>query len=119
MLKAFTSRPRVCLVLGAGAGIGTHVASRFAREGFVACLCRRSDQAGLDADVKDIEKAGGAAKGFLMNAITPGSIEEMVKDIEANVGDIEVVAYNLGAQVLQSISVLPWQHQCSSSAVGP
>ncbi len=31
----------VCLVIGAGAGIGGNVARRFAQEGYHACLCRR------------------------------------------------------------------------------
>jgi len=39
----------VCLILGAGAGIGGNVAKRFAREGYHACLARRSDKPGLDA----------------------------------------------------------------------
>ena len=40
----------VCLVIGAGAGagIGGNVGKRFAREGYHAVLCRRSDEAGLD-----------------------------------------------------------------------
>ena len=37
----------VCLVIGAGAGIGGNVGKRFAREGFHVCLCRRSDEEGL------------------------------------------------------------------------
>ena len=37
----------VCLVIGAGAGIGGTVARRFAREGYHACLCRRTDEEGL------------------------------------------------------------------------
>ena len=39
---------KVCLVLGAGAGIGGTVAKKFAKEGYYACLCRRSDQEGLN-----------------------------------------------------------------------
>ncbi len=38
----------VCLVIGAGAGIGGTAGQRFAREGYHAALCRRSDQQGLD-----------------------------------------------------------------------
>ena len=33
----------VCLVVGAGAGIGGNVARRFAQEVYQASLCRRSD----------------------------------------------------------------------------
>src|SRR5271167_1842385 len=38
----------VCLVIGAGAGIGGNVARRFAQKGYHACLCRRSDLDGLN-----------------------------------------------------------------------
>ena len=89
----------VCLVVGAGAGIGGNVARRFAREGYHACLCRRTDQDGLNKLLSAIKEDGGAASGFLLNAIEPGSIEERVAAIEAEIGPIEVVVYNLGAQI--------------------
>ncbi len=89
----------VCLVLGAGAGIGGNVGKRFARGGYHAVLCRRSDQEGLDQLVHEIEDDGGSATGSLMNAIEEGAIENTVAEIEAEIGPIEVVAYNLGAQI--------------------
>ncbi len=89
----------VCLVLGAGAGIGGTVARRFAAEGYHACLCRRTDRPGLDRLVSEIEGDGNEATGFLLNAVEENSIEDRVADIEANVGPIEVVVYNLGAQI--------------------
>ena len=46
----------VCLVLGAGAGIGGTVATKFAQEGYHSCLCRRSDQDGLDNLVSILKK---------------------------------------------------------------
>lgn len=89
----------VCLVVGAGAGIGGNVAKRFAREGYHAVLCRRSDAGGLDKIVRQIEHEGGTASGFMLNAIEPDSIEELVATIEADVGPIEVAIHNLGAQI--------------------
>ena len=89
----------VCLVIGAGAGIGGTVGKRFAAEGYHAVLCRRSDQAGLDTLISDIEAGGGSASGYLLNAVEEGTIEERVADIEANIGPIEVVVFNLGAQI--------------------
>ncbi|MCA6245063.1 MAG: SDR family NAD(P)-dependent oxidoreductase, partial [Phenylobacterium sp.] len=71
----------VCLILGAGAGIGGNVAKRFAREGYHACLARRSDKAGLDRLVADIEAEGGSATGYMINAVDEGSIEQLVTDI--------------------------------------
>jgi len=89
----------VCLVIGAGAGIGGNVGRRFAAGGYHAVLCRRSDEEGLQQLVAGIEAAGGSASGYLLNAIEPGSIEERVAAIEEELGPIEVVVYNLGAQI--------------------
>jgi NAD(P)-dependent dehydrogenase (short-subunit alcohol dehydrogenase family) len=92
-------RQKVCLVLGAGAGIGGSVARRFAREGYHAVLCRRSDEDGLRRLVAGIEEGGGSATGRILNAADDESIEKLVADVEANVGPIEVVLFNLGAQI--------------------
>ena len=89
----------VCLVIGAGAGIGGNVGKRFAAGGYHTVLCRRSDDQGLRQLVADIEAAGGSASGYLLNAIEEGSIEERVATIEQEIGPIEVVVYNLGAQI--------------------
>ena len=89
----------VCLILGAGAGIGGNVAKRFSSEGYHACLARRTDQAGLDKLVAEIEANGGSASGFILNAVKEGSIEQLVTHIEADVGPIAVAVFNLGAQI--------------------
>lgn len=89
----------VCLVIGAGAGIGGNVGKRFAQEGYHAVLCRRTDEKGLNRLVADIESEGGSASGFLLNAVEADSIEERVAAVEADIGPIHVVVFNLGAQV--------------------
>ncbi|NKC14914.1 MAG: SDR family NAD(P)-dependent oxidoreductase [Gammaproteobacteria bacterium] len=89
----------VCLVVGAGAGIGGTVGKRFAKEGFHAVLCRRTDNEGLQKLVEDIEKDGGSASGYLLNAVEPNSLEDRIAAIEADIGPIEIVVFNLGAQI--------------------
>jgi NAD(P)-dependent dehydrogenase (short-subunit alcohol dehydrogenase family) len=89
----------VCVVIGAGAGIGGNVAARFALGGYHACLCRRTDRQGLDKLVNEIRTRGGEASGYLLNAAAENAIEERVAAIEADVGPIEVAVYNLGAQI--------------------
>ena len=88
----------VCLVLGAGAGIGGTVAAKFASEGYHSYLCRRTDQEGLDNLIKGIEDSGGSASGSLLNAIEEDVLEELITKVESDVGPIEVLVYNLGAQ---------------------
>jgi NAD(P)-dependent dehydrogenase (short-subunit alcohol dehydrogenase family) len=89
----------VCLVMGAGAGIGGNVGKRFAKGGYHAVLCRRSNEQGLERLVQEIEAVGGAASGFLLNAAEANSIEERVAAVEKDIGPIEVVVFNLGAQI--------------------
>lgn len=89
----------VCLVIGAGAGIGGTVGHRFAREGYHAVLCRRSDNAGLQALVDGIRSDGGDATGRLINAIEDNALEDLIVDVEQSIGPIEVLIYNLGAQI--------------------
>jgi|TARA_B100002052_G_scaffold298731_1_gene333228 NAD(P)-dependent dehydrogenase (short-subunit alcohol dehydrogenase family) len=88
----------VCLVLGAGAGIGGTVAAKFANEGYHAHLCRRTDQEGLDKLIQGIEDSGGSASGSLINAIEEDVLEELITTVESDIGPIEVMVYNLGAQ---------------------
>ena len=88
----------VFLVLGAGAGIGGTVAAKFASEGFHACLCRRSDQDGLDRLIANIEEQGGTANGYLVDAIEENALEKLILKVEKDIGPIEVLVYNLGAQ---------------------
>ena len=49
--------------------------------------------------VGSIESEGNSASGFLLNAVETDSIEERVAAVEAEIGPIEVVVFNLGAQI--------------------
>lgn len=110
---------KVCLVIGAGAGIGGSVGRKFAQEGYHAALCRRSDEDGLNRMVAGIEAEGGSASGHLVNAVQEGAIEELVAAVE-KLGPIDVVLFNLGAQIggrsLEDTSLkvfeLGWQMAC-------
>ena len=53
---------KVALVIGAGDSTGGAIARRFAREGFVACVTRRSEDK-LQPLVEAIRAEGGQADG--------------------------------------------------------
>ena len=89
---------KVCLVLGAGRGIGATVAEKFSLEGLHSHLCRRSDGDALQESLDQIKSKGGAASGELINAIDDGVIEKTIESVEKDIGPIEVLIYNLGAQ---------------------
>ena len=89
----------VCLVIGAGAGIGGNVAKRFAQAGYHSVLCRRTDKEGLEGLVESIESEGNSASGFLLNIVDTNSVEERIAAVEDDIGPIEVLVFNLGAQI--------------------
>jgi NAD(P)-dependent dehydrogenase (short-subunit alcohol dehydrogenase family) len=88
----------VALVIGAGDGTGGAIARRFAREGFSLCLTRRSAEK-LAPLVEEIEKVGGRAHPFGCDARDEAAVEGLFAEIERDVGPIEVVIFNPGANV--------------------
>lgn len=92
----------VVLVVGAGDATGSAIARRFAREGYVACLARRSADK-LEPLVDQIRAAGGEAHGFASDARKEEEVAELVDTIETQVGPIEVFVFNIGANVPCSI----------------
>ena len=97
-----TTGPGVALVVGAGDATGSAIARRFAREGYVACLARRSADK-LQPVVDEIRAAGGQAHGFGTDARNEAAVAELVERIESEVGPIEVFAFNIGANVPSGI----------------
>lgn len=92
-------RPPVCLVVGAGSGVGSAVAKRFARGGFSLCVVRRSDRNKLDALVNEIEGMGVKACGYLCDITEDNVLQKLVETIETNIGPIHIAVYNIGANV--------------------
>ena len=87
-----------CLVVGAGDATGGAIARRFAREGFVTCATRRKADA-LTPLVAQIEAAGGTAHAFGSDARKEEDVLALVLEIENTIGAIEVLVFNIGANV--------------------
>lgn len=93
---------KTALVVGAGDATGGAIARRFAREGYVACVVRRSLDK-LQPLVAQIEAEGGAARAFGCDARKEEEVVALVEEIEATIGPIEVMVFNIGANVPESI----------------
>ena len=101
MVTSFNARG-VALVIGAGDATGAAVARRFAREGFTACVTRRSAEP-LEALVQAIRQDGGEAHGFASDARKEDDVVGLIERIESELGPIEVMVFNIGANVPCSI----------------
>jgi NAD(P)-dependent dehydrogenase (short-subunit alcohol dehydrogenase family) len=99
---AHMTLPKVCLVIGAGDATGSAVAKRFAREGYTVCATRRSLEK-LQGLIADIQSAGGVAHGFGSDARKEEEVVALVEKIEATIGPIDVLVFNIGANSPNSI----------------
>ena len=86
------------VVIGAGDATGGAIAKRFAREGYTACVTRRTEEA-LAPLVQEIEQAGGKARPFGCDARDEDQMVALFDTIENEVGPVEVVVFNIGANV--------------------
>ena len=96
------SDKKVVLVIGSGDATGGAIAKRFAREGYVACVTRRSADK-LQPLVDEIRAAGGQAHGFASDARKEDEVAALVEEIESSIGPIEAFVFNIGANVPCSI----------------
>lgn len=97
-----TTSNKAALIIGAGEGNGSAIAKRFAREGYVACVVRRSAEP-LQKLVAEIEATGGQARAFASDARKEEAVVALIEKIEREVGPIEVLVFNAGANVPSSI----------------
>ncbi|BAT61571.1 diacetyl reductase [(S)-acetoin forming] [Variibacter gotjawalensis] len=89
---------KAALIIGAGDATGGAIARRFAREGFTACVVRRTADK-LEPLVAEITKAGGKARAFGVDARKEDAMIALVDQIESEVGPLEVAVFNIGANV--------------------
>ena len=86
------------LVIGAGDATGGAIARRFAREGYIACVTRRSADK-LAPLVAQIKAEGGEAHGFGSDARKEEEMVALVEKIERDIAPISVAVFNIGANV--------------------
>jgi len=96
------SQPKVALIIGAGDSTGGAIARRFAREGYIACVTRRSADK-LQPLVDSIRAEGGQAFGYSSDARKEEAVAALFEQIESEHGPVEVLVFNIGANVPCSI----------------
>ena len=92
----------VALVVGAGDATGGAIARRFTAGGLTACVTRR-DAAKLAPLLARIAAEGGSAHGYASDARKEDEVIALVERVEREVGPIEVLVFNIGANVRCSV----------------
>ncbi|MDR3418575.1 MAG: SDR family NAD(P)-dependent oxidoreductase [Nevskia sp.] len=86
---------QVCLVVGAGPGIGHAVGKAFAKEGYGIALASRHP-AKLEPLCEEIRRATHrAARAYAVDAADPASLRALFERVTAELGAPEVVVYNV------------------------
>ena len=88
----------VALVVGAGDFIGAAIAKRFAAGGYAVAVGRRNVEK-LAPLVAEIAAAGGTARPFALDARDEEQVAGAFAAIEREMGPLEVVVFNVGANV--------------------
>jgi NAD(P)-dependent dehydrogenase (short-subunit alcohol dehydrogenase family) len=90
----------VCLVVGVGDGLGSALARAFAAEGYAVCMTRRARHLeDLEGLALAIRGTGGTAHAFGVDARSEDEMAALFAKIEAEIGPLEVVVFNIGANV--------------------
>lgn len=89
---------RSALIVGAGDATGGAIARRFAREGYATVVTRRELPA-LEGLLAQIRAEGGEAHGFGSDARVEEEVTALFEKIEAEIAPLEVVVFNIGANV--------------------
>lgn len=89
-----------CLIIGAGDGLGAALARAFAAEGLTACVTRRPrHMAQLESLAASICEAGHDARAYGLDARDETETIALFDRIEKDVGPLDVVIFNIGANV--------------------
>lgn len=89
---------KAAIIIGAGDATGGAVARRFARGGYAACVTRRNAEK-LAPLIAEITAEGGEARGFGSDARDEAQVIDLFSTVEREVGAVEVLVFNIGANV--------------------
>jgi NAD(P)-dependent dehydrogenase (short-subunit alcohol dehydrogenase family) len=102
---------KVCLITGAGSGIGRASAVLFAQEG-ASIAAADIDRAAAAETVETIESAGGRARAYEVDVADEASTQRLATDVVADFGRIDVLFNNAGIAgvgVLHETSLELWE----------
>ncbi|WP_369031141.1 SDR family NAD(P)-dependent oxidoreductase [Streptomyces adonidis] len=110
---------KVCVVTGAGGGIGSAIARRLAREGATVVVCD-VDGASADKVVAEITASGGTAEAARFDLADPSACAQAVDDVVARHGHLDVLVNNAGVNRRGDLLALsPKDWETSFAVNGP
>lgn len=86
----------VCAIVGAGEGLGSALAAKFASEGFNIALLSRSETGSAHARAAALDASPTAdVRGYIADANKPETIETALAGVARDMGEVDVLIYNV------------------------
>lgn len=101
-MSASEGSNKVALVVGAGDAIGSAISTKFAEAGYTVVMARRNGEK-LNDLVADLNARGLTAHNFSFDARDEEKTVALFAKIEAEIGVLDAVIFNVGANVPMSI----------------
>ena len=98
---------KVCLVIGAGPGIGQAVAFAFAHEGFDIAMVARNPDKLTEACALIKKKTGREVRAYSGDAGDEKSLKSAIARVRRGLGEIEVMVYNAAVPSIGRPTTLP------------
>ena len=109
---------RAALIVGAGDAIGAGILKRFARAGYTTVGVRRNPEK-IASIIDELQKEGHKAHALQCDARKEDEVIDLFSKIESEIAPLEVVVFNVGANVPMKIVETPtkkfykiWEMAC-------
>lgn len=96
---------KVCLITGAGSGMGQVAARMFAAQGAKVAVCDIRDEAGQQT-VEQVQEKGGDARFFSCDVSNEHSVSSAVNELMDTYGKVDVLYNNAGIMPAEDESVI-------------
>lgn len=116
-----TFKDKVVLITGAGRGIGRAIAETFAAEGAIVAA-NDLTPVNLDETIRRILESGGQAQPYLADIAKQMPVREMVDQVLAEWGRIDILINNAGVEPhapLLELDAWDWQRTLDVNLSGP
>ena len=96
------SEKETCVIVGAGSGLGLGLATVFSKAGYRVVLARRNLQAAQEM-AAGLLAAGHDVHARAVDAREPEAVRLLFEDIQASLGPIDVLVFNVGGNIRSSL----------------
>ncbi len=107
---------KVILITGSTSGIGRVIAYKFAKEGYNVAINGFGKEEDIIAQLKVLENQGIEAKYFMDNLRNGSECKQLVEEVHAHFGRLDVLINNAAMQCTSPIDMLPdekWEESLS------